>query len=78
MQNCDQITELRKQRKHGSITDKDLSKWKSSLRLVYKTVFRVAIEVAAQDWPFLYQKNFQIYMEAYNKAKELELIKAKK
>jgi len=40
--------------------------------------FRVAIEVAAQDWPFLYQKNFQIYMEAYNKAKELELIKAKK
>jgi len=27
MQNCDQITELRKQRRHGSITDKDLSKF---------------------------------------------------
>ena len=27
MDNCDQITMLREQRRHGSIADKDLSKW---------------------------------------------------
>lgn len=55
MQNCDQITELREARRHGSIADKDLT-----------------VEIAAQDWPYLYEKNYQIYMEAYNKSKELD------
>ena len=34
--------------------------------------------MAAQDWPFLYEKNFNIHTEAYNKAKELDLTKGKK
>ena len=31
-----------------------------------------ALEVAAQDWPNLYDKNFELYLAAYNKSKELE------
>lgn len=62
MAKCDQITEVRKQRKqYGSLPDKDLT-----------------LEVAALDWPFLYEKNFVIYMEKYNKAKDLETTKATK
>jgi len=34
-----------------------------------------AIEVEAQDWEFLYEKNYSIHVEAYMKAKELEQIK---
>ena len=56
MDKCDQITELRKQRKqYGSISDKDLT-----------------LEVAAQDWPFLYEKNFSLFSDSYEKSKELE------
>ena len=50
MDKCDQIIELRKQRKNGSIVDKDLT-----------------LEIAAQDWPFLYEKNYTIYMDAVKK-----------
>ena len=38
----------------------------------------LALEVAALYWPFLYEKNFEIYLEKYNKAKDLELTKATK
>ena len=37
-----------------------------------------ALEVAAQDWPNLYDKNFELYLAAYNKSKELEQTKIKK
>ena len=34
--------------------------------------------MAALDWPFLYEKNYAIYMEAYEKSKELDQTKATK
>ena len=54
MEKCEQIAELRKHRKHGSIVDKDLT-----------------LEIAAQDWPYLYEKNYKIYIEALEKQHEL-------
>ena len=43
-----------------------------------RSIYILALEVAAQDWPYLYEKNYKIYMEQYNKSKELgETKKAK-
>lgn len=36
------------------------------------------MEIAAQDWPYLYEKNYQIYLEAYNKSKDLDETKMAK
>ena len=41
-------------------------------------MFQLALEIAAQDWPHLYEKNYQIYVEAYKKSIELEETKAQK
>ena len=37
-----------------------------------------ALEVCAQDWPHLYERNFQLYREAYDTALDLEEQKVKK
>ena len=36
------------------------------------------MEIAAQDWPHLYEKNYQIYLAEYKKSKELEETKMAK
>ena len=69
MEKCDLIDQARSRRRHGSIGDKDLSKY---LIYMVKRIGFLDIEIEAQDWENLYEQNYRAYYEAYLKSKELE------
>ena len=46
--------------------------WVSGHLLTKSFCYSLAIEVAAQDWPYLYEKNYNIYSEAFHESKKLQ------